>query len=74
MKELCHRHELEGYWCPVLQRSYECDPAVDLHGTQKIWLVSFCLFPFSGSLVIMNCTLDDEESSANFVQFFTAIL
>ncbi|VDD90040.1 unnamed protein product [Enterobius vermicularis] len=36
-EELCQRHELEQYWCPVLQRKYECEPEEDLHGTQRIW-------------------------------------
>ncbi|KAK0409606.1 hypothetical protein QR680_004648 [Steinernema hermaphroditum] len=36
-QELCQRKELEGYWCPVMKRHYECSPADDLNGTQKIW-------------------------------------
>uniref|UniRef100_A0A914WDE1 Gustatory receptor n=1 Tax=Plectus sambesii TaxID=2011161 RepID=A0A914WDE1_9BILA len=36
-QELCQRQELEGYWCPVIKRHYECDPSNDLKGTQKIW-------------------------------------
>uniref|UniRef100_A0A0K0F2C3 Otopetrin-2 n=1 Tax=Strongyloides venezuelensis TaxID=75913 RepID=A0A0K0F2C3_STRVS len=36
-QELCQRKELEGYWCPVIKRHYDCDPYNDLHGTQKIW-------------------------------------
>ncbi len=36
-QELCQRQELEGYWCPVIKRHYECDPAYDLKGTAKIW-------------------------------------
>ncbi|CAJ0587729.1 unnamed protein product, partial [Mesorhabditis spiculigera] len=35
--ELCQRKELEGYWCPVMKRHYECNPAYDLGGTKKIW-------------------------------------
>uniref|UniRef100_A0A1I7XHY8 Anoctamin n=1 Tax=Heterorhabditis bacteriophora TaxID=37862 RepID=A0A1I7XHY8_HETBA len=31
------RKELESYWCPVMKRNYECYPAEDLHGTQKMW-------------------------------------
>ncbi|CAI4222136.1 unnamed protein product [Auanema sp. JU1783] len=38
-QELCQRKELEGYWCPVMKRHYECVPSNDLHGTQKMWLV-----------------------------------
>ncbi|VDO45120.1 unnamed protein product [Haemonchus placei] len=36
-QELCQRKELESYWCPVMRRNYECSPANDLHGTQKMW-------------------------------------
>ncbi|CAI5449262.1 unnamed protein product [Caenorhabditis angaria] len=36
-QELCQRKELEGYWCPVTKRHYECDPYTELHGTQKMW-------------------------------------
>uniref|UniRef100_A0A0K0EL95 Glutaredoxin domain-containing protein n=1 Tax=Strongyloides stercoralis TaxID=6248 RepID=A0A0K0EL95_STRER len=36
-QELCQRKELEGYWCPVIKRHYDCDPYNDLDGTQKIW-------------------------------------
>ncbi|CEF60697.1 Hypothetical protein SRAE_X000243000 [Strongyloides ratti] len=36
-QELCQRKELEGYWCPVIKRHYDCDPYNDLSGTQKIW-------------------------------------
>uniref|UniRef100_A0A8R1I828 Uncharacterized protein n=1 Tax=Caenorhabditis japonica TaxID=281687 RepID=A0A8R1I828_CAEJA len=36
-QELCQRKELEGYWCPVMKRNYQCDPATALHGTQKMW-------------------------------------
>ncbi|TKR69135.1 hypothetical protein L596_021327 [Steinernema carpocapsae] len=36
-QELCQRKELDGYWCPVMKRHYDCDPSMDLHGTQKIW-------------------------------------
>ncbi|CAP26454.2 Protein CBG05891 [Caenorhabditis briggsae] len=36
-QELCQRKELEGYWCPVIKRHYECNPASELHGTQKMW-------------------------------------
>ncbi|VDM80898.1 unnamed protein product [Strongylus vulgaris] len=36
-QELCQRKELEGYWCPVMRRNYECSPSDDLHGTQKMW-------------------------------------
>ncbi|VDL83083.1 unnamed protein product [Nippostrongylus brasiliensis] len=36
-QELCQRKELEGYWCPVTRRIYECSPSSDLHGTQKMW-------------------------------------
>ncbi|GMS97120.1 hypothetical protein PENTCL1PPCAC_19295, partial [Pristionchus entomophagus] len=36
-QELCQRKELEGYWCPVMKKSYQCHPSDDLHGTQKMW-------------------------------------
>ncbi|CAB3406431.1 unnamed protein product [Caenorhabditis bovis] len=36
-QELCQRKELDGYWCPVMRRNYECSPSDDLHGTQKMW-------------------------------------
>ncbi|CAD6190697.1 unnamed protein product [Caenorhabditis auriculariae] len=36
-QELCQRKELEGYWCPVMKRNYDCSPYDDLHGTQKSW-------------------------------------
>uniref|UniRef100_A0A7E4VYH9 Otopetrin-2 n=1 Tax=Panagrellus redivivus TaxID=6233 RepID=A0A7E4VYH9_PANRE len=36
-QELCKRKELEGYWCPVVKRYYDCDPYSDLIGMQKVW-------------------------------------
>jgi hypothetical protein len=33
---LCQRKELTGYWCPVAQRNYTCDPS-KLKGTRQIW-------------------------------------
>lgn len=36
-QELCQRKEISGYWCPVIQRIYTCDPENLLKGTQKIW-------------------------------------
>nr|CAD2176973.1 unnamed protein product [Meloidogyne enterolobii] len=36
-QELCQRSEISGYWCPVIRRSYTCDPETKLKGTQKTW-------------------------------------
>ncbi|KAF7639864.1 hypothetical protein Mgra_00000784 [Meloidogyne graminicola] len=36
-QELCQRSEISGYWCPIIKRSYTCDPETKLKGTQKIW-------------------------------------
>ncbi|GMR50129.1 hypothetical protein PMAYCL1PPCAC_20324 [Pristionchus mayeri] len=35
--ELCQRKELDGFWCPVMKKTYKCHPSTDLHGTQKMW-------------------------------------
>uniref|UniRef100_A0A0N5AA32 XK-related protein n=1 Tax=Syphacia muris TaxID=451379 RepID=A0A0N5AA32_9BILA len=51
-EELCQRHELEDYWCPVLQRDFQCEPDERLHGTQKIW---YYLHKGLLNIAVMSC-------------------